>query len=146
MNRVRLALPYVIVILAILGALDAAYLTWEHYHYVVPPCSIHWWLSDCGKVLSSKYSVVFGIPLALFGVMQYLSEAVLAVLSFSYKQSWAFKLLILFSTVGAIFSAYFVYLMLGVLGAICWYCMGSAVISVLLFATNSIYNLRSKGD
>lgn len=139
MNRLVRYLPLAMIALALFGILDAGYLTYEHYSKVIPPCSIHWWLSDCGKVLSSKYSVVFGIPLALIGVVQYSVELVLAVIVAATENGWAKLLLVVTTAAGFISSLFFMYLMVGVIGAICWYCLGSAVISILLFATNSIY-------
>src|SRR3990172_10648768 len=65
---------------AVLGVLDTAYLTWEHFTNTVPPCSNNIFI-DCGKVLNSQYSVVFGIPLALTGLVHYLVLMGFVVLS-----------------------------------------------------------------
>lgn len=124
---------YLLVLLPLLGLLDAAYLTWEHYANVVPPCSIYWW-SDCGKVLKSSYSMFFGIiPLALMGVFQYLAELIVAIYLILTDNPLSAKLLRILTTVGAIFSLYFVYLMIFVIKSICLYCFASAIISFALF-------------
>ena len=70
---------YLILVLALAGIVDAAYLTFEHYSNTLPPCHTGIFV-DCGKVLLSKYSVLFGVPVAVIGVFQYLSEAVLLLL------------------------------------------------------------------
>ncbi|MEK7177850.1 MAG: vitamin K epoxide reductase family protein, partial [Patescibacteria group bacterium] len=65
---------FLLILLSLLGIADAAYLTYEHYQQVIPPCTVNRLLpiaSDCGKVLRSSYSVMFGVPLAVFGVIQY---------------------------------------------------------------------------
>ncbi len=133
MKRLAQILPYLILILAILGVSDAAYLTYEHYSKVVPPCSIHWWIADCGKVLRSPYSMIYGVPLALLGTLHYTGELILAIILAFAKRDWAKWLLTVTTCLGLLSSAYFVYLMVGVIGAICWYCLGSAVISLLLW-------------
>jgi len=122
---------------ACLGFLDASYLTWEHYSNTLPPCSDHWWV-DCGKVLTSSYSVLWGVPLAVLGIAQYLTVAGLSAALVSgllapglrQKISWW---LLAQATAGLVFSLYFVFLQLVVLQAICLYCMASAVISFSIF-------------
>jgi len=72
-----------LIIFTVFGIIDAGYLTYEHYQQVIPPCTINRLLpiaSDCGKVLSSSYSVVFGVPLSAFGVFQY-SLLLIAIIS-----------------------------------------------------------------
>jgi len=54
-------------VVALLGFVDATYLTVEHYRGVVPPCTT----AGCEIVLTSEYSVLFGVPTALFGSVYY---------------------------------------------------------------------------
>jgi dihydroorotate dehydrogenase subfamily 2 len=120
----------------VLGIIDAGYLTFEHYRQVIPPCTINRFLpilSDCGKVLRSSYSVMFGIPLAVLGVIQYFFLFLILVLLFKYKKRIFIYWLILQSMLGAIFSLYFIYLQLVILNSICIYCMLSAFISFTIF-------------
>ncbi len=119
--------------LTVLGILDAGYLTWEHFNNVIPPCSVHILFADCGRVLTSPYSILFGIPLALIGLIHYMLEAVTAAVVILTGNKWAKRILVLLVTGGLLASMYFVYIMLGIIGAICLYCMGSAIISFLLF-------------
>lgn len=131
-------LPYLIIVLAFIGVIDASYLTYEHYAAIIPPCSIHWWV-DCGKVLNSTYSMFFGlIPLALLGVFQYTAELIVAIYVAITGNKLAQKLLLFLTTMGALFSLYFVYLMIFVIQAICLYCFASAIISFTLFILASI--------
>lgn len=120
--------------LGVLGILDAGYLTWEHYNNVIPPCTVHILFADCGKVLTSPYAVPFGIPLALIGLIHYVLETMVAAAVVLTQHRWAKRLLVLLATGGLLASAYFVYLMVGVIGALCLYCLGSALISTVLFA------------
>lgn len=120
----------------ILGIIDAGYLTYEHYRQVIPPCTVNRFFpiaSDCGKVLRSSYSIMFGIPLAVIGVFQYsfLLIVVIALIIFRKK---VFAYWIIFqSMIGAIFSLYFMYIQLVILKSICIYCTLSALISFIIF-------------
>lgn len=153
----KLKLLYVFLFFACIGILDAVYLTSEHYSNEIPPCSTSIWV-DCGKVLGSKYAMFGPLPVAVLGLVFYSSVAGLAVVRISVERSmtWSDKIwqfisqfirgeqitfeqflyyCQLLATVSALaFSAYFVYLQLAVLQAICIYCMVSAVNSVILFS------------
>lgn len=126
---------YTSFLLAWMGALDAGYLTYEHYSNSLPPCSTSLLFLDCGKVLKSQYSNILGFPLALIGFVHYAIEIGLIFGTFILKKRFFRYFLVIFSTIGFISSLYFVYLQLFVINAICFYCMISALISTLLFVT-----------
>ncbi len=123
------------ILLALLGIADSGYLTYEHFSNSIPPCSDSIFV-DCGKVLGSEYSMVAGVPLATLGLFHY--SALLGVLVFLFKtvqsphQRLVQRVLVLQGIAGALASTYFVYLMLGVIQAICLYCMVSAINSFVL--------------
>lgn len=127
----------ILLILAIAGIADAGYLTYEHYAHAVPTCTINRFLpmfSDCGAVLRSKYSILFGVPLALLGLIHYsILASVLALAIFTNKKLWWFWVLIE-ATAGAFASVYFMYLQIGVIGKLCLYCTLSALISFIIFS------------
>ena len=114
-----------------IGFLDATYLTALRYLNVIPPCIV---TSGCETVLTSEYSTLFGVPNALLGALYYLTLFVLAVLSLELGRQRILALAALITPVGLLMSAYFVYLQLFVLKAICFYCMVSAAASMILFA------------
>jgi len=123
-----------LLVLSLVGLFDATYLTWEHFNYTLPPCSTHWWV-DCGKVLTSRYSQWWGMPLAMIGILHY---ALVFTLSISLFLKWRQKIgwwLKVQTSLGFLFSLYFVGLQLFVIQAICLYCMASALISLILFCT-----------
>jgi len=127
---------FLLALLALSGIADAAYLTFEHYQQVIPPCTVNRLLpiaSDCGKVLRSSYSVMFGVPLAVFGVVQYLLLLTAIILLAVYRKKISAYWLILQSMIGAIFSLYFMYVQLVILKSICLYCTLSAIISFTIF-------------
>lgn len=127
---------YLILILSLLGLFDASYLTYEHYQNIIPPCTVNRFfpiVSDCGKVLRSSYSVMFGVPLAVIGVFQY-SFFLIAIIALIISRKKVFAYWIIFqSLIGAIFSLYFMYIQLVILKSICIYCTLSALISFTIF-------------
>jgi len=118
-----------ILVFAILGLIDAIYLTMKYFSGEAVVCGI---VEGCDQVLNSNYSNIFGIPVSLIGVGYY---AIVSGLSFLYAVNKGFNILktiIYITTVGFLASIYFVYLQLFVLEAICLYCMASAIISIAL--------------
>lgn len=78
------------------------------------------------------------VPLALLGMFQYTAELIVATYVAITGNKLAQKLLLFLTAMGALFSLYFVYLMIFVIQAICLYCFASAIISFLLFILASI--------
>jgi uncharacterized membrane protein len=115
---------------ALIGFVDAAYLTIEHYQGVIPPCSI---TKGCDKVLTSTYASLFGIPTSLLGSIYYF---VILAGVFAYIESKNFSILkwtLSITGVGFLFSLWFVYLQVFSIGSYCAYCLGSAATSTVLF-------------
>jgi len=108
------------------------YLTYEHYSNRIPPCAVGAFF-DCGLVLKSQYAMVFGVPLALIGVVHYLIFFNIACWAFVSIKRLPIYSLIVQSVVGFIASLYFVYLQIFVIHAICLYCMVSALVSTTIF-------------
>ena len=157
----RKALQYLVLMFAVIGILDASYLTYEHYSDTIPPCSIAAF-ADCGKVLKSEYAMVGPLPVSLLGVAFYstltglliirlvtekdlgLKDMIWNVLEKYVKKHWyslesvLFSLQMVMTTMGFLFSVYFVYLQLNVIKAICLYCMLSAFLSTAAFATTLV--------
>lgn len=132
-------LTFSLLLLIVLGILDTVYLTWEHFADYVPPCPTHSVLGswvDCGRVLRSSYSVVLGIPLALYGLAYYLFLLPVVL----WKPRW----LIFVTPLGLIASLYLLYLQLFVLHAICLYCIFSAAINLLLLLLAFVSQINSQ--
>ena len=86
------------------------------------------------EVITSPWAYVFGVPLATLGGFYYLTTFGLALWWFDTRHPLLIKILTPITASGVVFSAYFVYLQLGVIGAICPFCMVSAGATVILFA------------
>ncbi|HNQ31618.1 MAG TPA: quinone-dependent dihydroorotate dehydrogenase [Candidatus Woesebacteria bacterium] len=125
--------PHLIFFTAFLGILDAGYLTMEHYKDMVPPCAVGGLFNDCGAVLRSEYATIIGIPLALIGLVHYSIFAGGALAHLITRSKLARYWLIVQSVLGLLASAYFMYIQVFLIGALCLYCTLSAVISTILF-------------
>lgn len=127
----------ILLILAVAGIADAGYLTYEHYVHAVPTCTINRFLplfSDCGAVLRSKYSLIFGVPLALLGLIHYFILASVLALAIIFNKKFLLFWVFIEATAGAFASVYFIYLQIGIIGKLCLYCTISALISFIIFS------------
>jgi uncharacterized membrane protein len=122
-----------IAILSLFGLADAIYLTIGHMTGETVRCTI---VAGCSEVLSSQYSVVAGVPLALVGAASYFSVFSLATLAaFGYRL--AGMLLKVLVALMVVISIWLTYLQAFVIRQFCQYCLFSAgvtfTIAVLLF-------------
>lgn len=115
---------------SLIGFIDAGYLTVAHYQHVSPTCSI---VAGCDVVTTSKYSEIFGIPVALLGTLYYLTIFILSLIYFDIRAYWVKKWMPYVTIVGLVASAYFVTIQLFILKSICLYCLASAATSTILF-------------
>lgn len=136
----------ILLMLSLGGLIDSAYLTWEHYSQVIPPCSVNplipSFLVDCGKVLTSQYSTILGIPLALLGVIHYSFLSVFLLVAILTKNKIFRYLTVLQSIAGLFASVIFMYIQIGIIKSICLYCTLSAIISFVIFF--SAYRILKK--
>ena len=110
---------------ALTGLGIAAYLTVVHYSGGEPVCAI---AHGCAVVQSSEYSELAGVPVAVLGLLGYLGVlAALARDGEGGRTAAAFL-----SLAGLGFSAWLTYVEVGVLNAVCIWCVGSAVCMALL--------------
>jgi uncharacterized membrane protein len=117
-------------LLALIGLADALYLTVEHITGQSVRCTI---VAGCSEVLSSRYAVVAGFPLAAIGAAAYFTVFSLATLTiFGYRV--AATLLTPLVVAMFVVSLWLVYLQAFVIHAFCQYCLFSATITLLLLA------------
>src|SRR6266511_3379544 len=90
--------------LALLGFADSTFLTVKHFSGGIIPCS----LTSCETVLTSSYSEIFGIPLALFGAVYYLSLVVLAIIAIDTDRATWLRRAAWLTMFGFAFSLYLV--------------------------------------
>jgi len=131
-----------VLVLALAGLGVAAYLTWLHaqaHGGVSSFCDISETFS-CGKVATSDYSVLFGLPVALWGALGYGTMAALAAWGLAGRRphpGWPAGLLAL-GAGGAVLAAVALAIVSEfVIGAWCLMCMAAWTISVALLAAAS---------
>lgn len=126
--------------LALIGFLDAIYLTVSHYTGHIN-CSV---ISGCQEVLLSPYSKILGIPLALLGALYYLFIIINSLLYIDNQNKWSRIFLSYLPIFGFLFSLYLLYLMIFVIDALCQYCLLSAGSSTILFILSLILINKNK--
>ncbi len=114
------------VILGLFGFLDSLYLTISHYKNIIPPCSVNF---GCEKVLTSNFSMIGLIPIALMGVLFYLTVIIVCLLILIEKQKQLLKFFHSLVLVGFLFSAVLFFIQFSILKSFCQYCILSEIIS-----------------
>lgn len=138
------ALVFLLVILALIGVADSSYITAQHYRGEDVVCNIgEYEVGDCSTVTSSEYSTVVGVPVALLGAIYYFVLLVLAASMTTYDDKKLRQLFTAIVSIGFLWSAWFVYIQLFVLNAICVYCMVSAVTTTIMLAL-AIFGFRKR--
>jgi uncharacterized membrane protein len=125
---------------ALLGVAVAGYLVYVHYAGIKPLCAAG--SGGCEKVQTSDYAKLAGIPVADLGLGGYL-----AILGSLFIRGDAGRLAgaaIALSGFG--FSLYLTYREIFTIKAICQWCVGSAVLMMLLAALTTIRLLKAEPD
>jgi uncharacterized membrane protein len=112
--------------LTVIGLAVASYLTYVHYAGIKPACTAG---ESCTKVQTSVYSHLAGVPVALMGLIGYIT--ILGLLLAPESETTRFATAAV-TTVGLGFSAYLTYRELFSIHHICEYCVSSAVIVTIL--------------
>lgn len=123
-----------IILLAVLGIIDAVYLTAKAAGGGPVVCNV---LEGCNVVLNSSWASFGGIPTALYGLGYYGMLLFLAVSLILWPDQLLFYALAIVSVLGLLVSTGLVYLQFGVIGAVCEYCLLSAGITLLIFGLMS---------
>ncbi len=135
-------LPLIMAVLAAVGLAVSIYLTSVHYANVPLVCLEG--STGCEEVNRSIYSEVAGVAVALLGAGAYavLLAALWAEWQAILKTQEAVLVQYGVSLAGAIFSLYLTYVELFVLGAVCTWCVISAV-CIIAFAVLAVVRLRA---
>jgi protein-disulfide isomerase/uncharacterized membrane protein len=129
----------ILLVLALLGAIDAIYLSW--LQLTSPATCIGG--GHCLEVILSESAKVAGIHFSTIGVGYYLVLTVIALVSITNRQvENNIKLMSLVSVFALITSVYLVYTQAVVLDAWCKFCLISAAINVVIFATLLIHHMK----
>jgi uncharacterized membrane protein len=99
---------------------------------------------DCETVQLSRWSQLWGVEVALIGVLGYAGLLALSLASlqpFLESRRWPAGLLAILAGIGVIFTIYLTYLELFVIRAVCRWCVASGVIIVAIL-TAALLDLR----
>ena len=130
-------LRWAVAALALIGVGIAGYLTYTHFKGSPPVCLT----SGCEVVQNSRWSELFGIPVALLGLLTYLSIVASTLIRHPLaKQAGAMLALVALG-----FNAYLFYIQAHEIGRYCTWCVSNEIVSLLL-APVAIAWLLSSGD
>ncbi len=132
-------------LLSFIGIADAAYLTQSAYTGTPLSCDLGAGLDGCNVVAQSPYSHLFGVPLALYGVLFYGAFFFLAALYLWIRERRIALALYVLGIAGLLSSLLFIGMQLMLIKAVCLYCFGSALVSLLLFLATYFLHRTLRG-
>jgi uncharacterized membrane protein len=136
----------IVAALSLAGIFISLYLTLYKLGYIGElSCSI----GSCETVNSSKWSRFMGLPVAAWGLLFYIDVFAVALVGTMprFEERLVFSVILAAeAAVGVLFSAWLTYLELGVIHAICIWCVTSAVIVTLILITSFLdFRERASG-
>ncbi len=124
--------------LALIGVFVSLYLTLYKVGAIgALACNI----GHCETVNTSRWSMLAGFPVAMWGLAFYVALFGLATVGVSARFAdapWVSTAMVVLSGWGVLFSAWLTYLELFVIHAICIWCVTSAVLVTLTFAASAL--------
>jgi uncharacterized membrane protein len=129
-------LTIAVLIIALIGTAEAAYLTYVHYYGLAAlPCfGKHAGQSSCAQVQSTVYSRLAGIPVALLGLIGYLTILVTVFVRGELARAAGFGV----ALIGCGFSLYLTYREVFTIKTICEWCVASACLMTALAIITAI--------
>jgi uncharacterized membrane protein len=136
-TKVDQSLRWASILLALLGAADATYL-W--IYKISSNDRMCLGSGDCATVNYSPYSEIYGIPVALLGLLAYLAILAILALEPRWKLAGESGPITIFGMglVGVLFSVYLTYVEFFIITAVCPFCVISAIVIALLFILSII--------
>src|SRR4029077_2198336 len=113
------------------------YLTYIHYEPKALICTTG---GGCETVQDSKYAVLAGIPIAIFGLAAWIVALALTL----WNSELARTLTVALALAALAFAAYLVILQLFVIDAVCVWCMASDVVLIPVFVVLALLRLRTE--
>jgi len=118
------SLRFAVAVLALIGAGIAGYLTYTHFNGSAPVCLT----SGCEVVQKSRWSEIFGIPVALLGLLTYLGIVATTLVRHPLAKEVSATLAV--TALG--FNAYLLYVQAYDIGRYCTWCVSNEIVSALL--------------
>ncbi|MDI6402237.1 vitamin K epoxide reductase family protein [Balneolaceae bacterium ANBcel3] len=129
------------IVVAMLGWVASVILTAVHF-WAIPLIPADANLPGSMQVITSQWAYVGPVPLATIGAVYYIFMISLGALWLSTKNEFLERMLLPVTGLGFLASMGFVYLQLGVIGAICPFCMMSAAATTILLGIEIYVKVR----
>lgn len=124
---------YLVILLSLAGLAISTYLSHEFISSAKEIHNCPLFGDGCSVVLHSEYSKFLGvIPNAYLGVLYYASLLFFYILYLLKKKEAILQIPMMLSIIGVLFSLYLLYVQGSLIGAFCFYCVSSALISILI--------------
>ncbi|MET7281592.1 vitamin K epoxide reductase family protein [Kribbella sp. NPDC005582] len=128
-------IPWLVLGISAVGVLVSAYLTYEHFTAGTTLACPETGVVNCMKVTSSSYSKLFGVPVAVLGLLFFIGMTALSVPAFWRTASpWPSRARLAGVVVGVVFVLYLVWAELFRINAICLWCTVVHALTLILFA------------
>jgi uncharacterized membrane protein len=118
----------IIITASFIGLLISLYLWYLHVQNQIPICV----LSGCADVATSKWSILFGIPVATWGFFYYVLLSITTLEAYFIRHQLLNKFMYFLVGAGVLFSFYLRYLEIFVIKNWCIWCWGSFVMILLI--------------
>jgi len=134
-------LTVAVMVIALIGVAEASYLTYVHYYGLGALLCLgkHAGVSTCEQVQSSRYSKLAGVPVAVLGLIGYVTILVTVFVRGELARAAGFGV----ALTGCGFSLYLTYREVFTLKEICEWCVGSACLMTALAILTAIRYVRS---
>jgi len=140
-------IAYLIIIFGLLGTMSAFYLLYDRIEIYkntnyVPGCTVNLWL-DCGRVMQSKWSNLFGFPNTFIGLMTYPMATLVGIFILGNKKNNRMIMLgcMIASGLGVIANLLLLYISAYLIQSLCPWCLLAGVCTTNIFYALFNYNV-----
>ena len=119
-----------LIVLSLLGLIDSGYLALSRKRRKTLACPIG---HECNEVLESKWSRIFYVRNEKLGIIYYLVILAFGIYFIFNGETTVINILFYISLIGVLFSAFLVFVQAKIIKNYCFYCLISAIISLLIF-------------
>lgn len=121
-------------VLTLLGLALSAYLTYEHFTASATLACPLGETFNCAKVTQSQWAYLFGIPVALLGLLYFAAMTALCMPGvWRRPEVWLDRVRLAMAILGVVFVAYLVWAEVAKIGSICLWCTVVHVVTFVLF-------------
>lgn len=144
MSGLRKPLTIISLVLALVGLGLSSYLTWVHYHPGALVCGT----GGCEIVQTSKYSEMFGIPIAIMGVTMFIVIIAGIVVRETMPQygDMISTGIVVILLAAILYWIYLSYLEANVIHAWCQWCIASSIVTFVLLLVEGYRWYRSYAE